>query len=144
MTYTQNSDNEIEIACFSSNRAIYIYEHIILAILGAMLMVGFLVYQGNPDWWVGIVGAIIGISIRGFYVASEQLDFVWVLTNQNLVSPSERVIALSEIENARGMISAVQIITHDGEKFLMKYQPNKKDVIRQILHARDIYVGGTS
>lgn len=139
-----NSHDETNIARFSSSRTIYIYEHIILAILGSILMVGFLLYQGNPDWWVGIVGAFAGIAIRGFYVASEQLEFVWELTDRRLISPSERAIPLSEITDARGMFSAVQIITNDGEKFLMKYQPDKNDVIRQILAARDAHVGGTS
>ena len=129
--------NETEIARFQGNKRTYVREHIILAVLGSALATLFLVIIGNPTPWVGIIGGILGIAIRGFYVATEQLGFVWVLTNQRLISPNERDIPLHDIKAVRGIFSAVQVISSDGQKYLLKYQPNRLGAIKTIQTAVD-------
>ena len=114
----------------------YIRVHIIMALLGALLISGALSLVGNPDWWVGIVGAFAGIAMRGYYIADEQLGFEWVLTNTHLNAPNERAIALSEIAHVRSLLGSVQVITVDGEKFLIKYQAAPEQVIAEIKRAR--------
>ena len=126
---------DTEIARFTSNRGTYIREHIILAILGAMLMTGYLVLIEDPSPWVGIVGAIIAISIRAFYLVSEQLGYVWVLRDDGLTLHNSNVIPLNEIKAVRGIFSAVQVITTTGDKHLIKYQSDRQGVIDTIAAA---------
>ena len=126
---------ETELAVFSGNKAVYIRVHIIMAIVGAALISGALYLVNNPDWWIGIVGSFAGIAMRGYYIASEQLGFKWRLTNQALHAPNERAIALSEIKLARSLLGSVQVITDEGEKFLIKYQAAPEKVIAEINRA---------
>lgn len=114
--------NEHLIASFQGNRATYIREHIILAALGSLLMAGGLMAAGNEHAWTGVVGAVMAIGARGFYVADEQLGFVWYLTNKRLTGPGERVILLSDVAKVRHIFSAVQVVTESGDKHLIKYQ----------------------
>ena len=109
-------------ARFQANRATYIREHVMLAALGAVAMSGVLIAIGNPYPWTGVVGSVFAIAIRGFYVASEQLQVVWTLTNQRLVGPAERDIPVGEIKAVNTLFSAAQVVTHRGDKYLLKYQ----------------------
>ncbi len=104
-----------------ASRKTYVREHVLLAALGAVIMSGGLMAIGNPYPWTGVVGSVLAIGIRGFYAASEQLSFVWTLTNQRLIGPAERDIALSRIKVVNTMFSAAQIVTHSGDKYLLKY-----------------------
>lgn len=124
-----------EVARFAGDKRTYIRVHVIMAVIGAVLMSGGLYLAGNPDWWVGIIGAFAGIAMRGYYIASEQLGFVWVLTNTHLNAPNERAIALSEIAEVRSLFGSVQVITKSGEKFLIKYQAAPEQVIAEIKRA---------
>lgn len=124
-----------EIARFSGDKRTYIRVHVIMAIIGAVLMSGGLYLANNPDWWVGIIGAFAGIAMRGYYIASEQLGFIWVLTKTHLNAPNERRIALSEITEARSLFGSVQVITKTGEKFLIKYQAAPEIAIAEIKRA---------
>ncbi len=110
------------LASFPADRATYIREHVILAALGAVVMSAVLMAIDNPYPWTGVVGSVIAIGIRGFYAASEQLSFVWTLTNQRLVGPAERDIPLHEIKVVNTLFSAAQVVTHRGDKYLLKYQ----------------------
>ena len=75
------------LASFSGNRATYIKEHVMLAALGSVLMSGVLIYMGNPHAWTGVIGAVGAITVRGVYVAKEQLGFTWHLTTRRLIRP---------------------------------------------------------
>lgn len=114
--------SEAMITQFQGDRPTYIREHFILAGLGSVLMFGVLTMMGNPHAWTGIVGAVMAIAARGVYVADEQLGFIWYLTNQRLVGPGPRVILLKDIAKVRHIFSAVQVVTHSGDKHLIKYQ----------------------
>lgn len=117
------------------DRATYVREHIILAGLGAVIGYGILHYIGNPHAWTGIIGAVLAIAARGFYVADEQLGFVWYVTNRRLVGPGGRVILLSDIAKVRHIFSAVQVVTQKGDKYLIKYQGDIEAAKRVILTA---------
>ncbi len=127
--------SQAELARFSGDKAVYIRVHIIMALSGAVLISGALMLAGNPDWWVGIVGSFAGIAMRGYYIADEQLGFVWGLTETHLKAPNERAIALSEITTVRSLLGSVQVITKDGDKFLIKYQAEPERVIAEINRA---------
>ncbi len=130
-----------EPARFKGDKSTYIRVHVIVALLGAVLLSGGLYLAGNPDWWIGIVGSFAGIAMRGYYIASEQLGFEWVLTNTSLNAPGERAIALDEIKTLRSLLGSVQIITNTGEKFLIKYQDDPERVIARINRAIAAHTG---
>ena len=124
-----------DLARFKGDKTTFIRVQVIMALVGALLISGGLALAGNPDWWVGIVGAFAGIAMRGYYIADEQLGFEWVLTNTQLNAPSERGIALDEITHMRSLLGSVQVITTAGEKFLIKYQAAPEQVIAEINRA---------
>ncbi len=120
------------IARYRGSKAVFIRVQLVMAVLGAVLITGGLVLAGNPDWWVGIVGSFAGIGMRGYYIADEQLAFEWVLTDTQLLAPSARAIGLHEIETVRSLLGSVQVITKNGDKFLIKYQARPEQVIAEI------------
>ena len=124
-----------EIACYKGSKAVFIRIQVVMAIVGAALITSGLLLAGNPDWWLGIVGSFAGIAMRGYYIADEQLGFAWVLTATQLKSPSDRAIDLSEISALRSLLGSVQVITREGDKFLIKYQAAPERVIADINQA---------
>ncbi len=122
---------------FSSDRKTFIRDHIVMAIIGSVLMFAILYATGNPAPWVGIVGSVVAISIRGFYTLSEQQEFRWQLGNQSLIFPNERAVPIADITTVRSMFSSVQIITGTGEKFLIKFQADPQDTVQKIQAMRD-------
>jgi len=128
---------ETVIAEIRPDRRVYNLEHLILAFLGAALMYGALLFIGNPFPWTGIVGSFFAIFIRWIYVASEAMENVWTLTDKRLYGPAERSIPLGDIDQARSLFSATQIITDDGEKYMIKYLAAPKAVAKKILSTRN-------
>lgn len=137
MPDTDTSNNENLIQSITASRAAYNREHVVLFFIGAALMYGVLWAVGNPFPWTGIVGAVFAIFIRWFYVASEAMDVVWTLTDKRLTGPSERSIPLTSIKNVRTLFSAVQVITHTGDKYMLKYLADPEAMVDVILNARD-------
>jgi hypothetical protein len=78
--------------------------------------------MGNPHIWTGAVGGLAAVALRGAYIASDELAVRWDLTNRRLLGPGGRAIPLSQIKTLNTLGSAVQIVTHTGDKHLMKYQ----------------------
>ncbi len=132
-----DTNNEQIIQSITASRAAYNREHVVLFFIGAALMYGVLWAVGNPFPWTGIVGAIFAIFIRWIYVASEAMDVVWTLTDKRLTGPSERSIPLTSIKHARTLFSAVQVITHTGDKYMLKYLADPEAMVDVILNARD-------
>lgn len=130
------NDGESILARFTGDRGTYVKEHIMIAAIGSVLAVAVLMAMGDPNAWVGVVGAIAAVAVRGFYVASEQVGMTWTLTDRRLVSPAGVTIPRSEIANARVIISAAQVITKSGDKYMLKYQSNPKDVADTIMTAK--------
>ena len=126
---------ETVIARFQGARATYIREHVMLAAIGAVGATAVLMALGNPHAWTGPVGAVLAIAARGFYVASEQLGFIWTLTDRRLITPDGRDIPLGRIAAVNRILSAVQVVTDTGDKFLIKYQPSTTDTAATIRRA---------
>ncbi len=118
----------------------YIREHVILAILGAVLMTGYLALTESSSLWVGVVGAFAAIGIRGFYLYKEQLNNVWILDDRSLTLPNGTAIPLGEIKAVRGIFSAVQVVTTEGDKHLIRYQSDRAGVIKTISTACNLLV----
>ncbi|HCQ64895.1 MAG TPA: hypothetical protein DIU07_06885 [Rhodobacteraceae bacterium] len=130
------ADGETLIARFSGNPATYIKEHMMLAAVGAVGATGVLIAMGEPHYWTGAVGALLAIAIRGVYVYSEAVGQTWQLTDKRLLSPTGMAIRLSDIADVRTIISAAQVVTHTGDKYLIKYQPDPKGVAETIKTGR--------
>lgn len=129
-------EGERELARFVPSRAVYVKEHLMLAALGSVGAMGVLVAMGNPHAWTGAVGAIGAVAVRGGYLATDELKRVWRLTDQRLIGPEEQVISLSQVAKVRTILSAAQVITRSGDKYLIKYQPDPAAVGAAIEAAR--------
>ena len=130
------ADGETLIARFSANRTTYIREHVMLAAIGAVGATAVLMAMGNPHAWTGAVGALLAIAIRGVYVYSEAVDQTWQLTDRRLLSPTGMIIPRREIADVRTIISAAQVVTRSGAKYLIKYQADPKAVAETIRTGR--------
>jgi len=137
MPDTSNTNNEQPLLTISADRNAYNREHLVLLMIGAAGMYWILYLIGNPHPWTGIVGAVFAIFVRWIYVASEAMDVVWNLSKTHLTGPAERSIPLATIKNARTLFSAVQVITHSGDKYMLKYLADTEGTIKEILKARD-------
>ncbi|MBO9406435.1 hypothetical protein J7399_03255 [Shimia sp. R9_1] len=107
---------------FSADRATYIRANTWLAaaaMFGGMVVLWLL---GNPYVWTGAVGGLGAIVVRGAYLMSDELAMRWDLTNQRLLGPGGRMIALENIDKINKMGSFVQVVTQSGDKHLIKYQ----------------------
>lgn len=136
MSDTDTQDDQ-PIQSITADRAAYNREHVVLFFIGAALMYVVLWAAGNPFPWTGIVGAVFAIFIRWIYVASEAMDVVWTLTEKRLTGPAERSIPLTSIKTVRTLFSAVQVITHSGDKYMLKYLADPKRTVDLILKSRD-------
>jgi hypothetical protein len=77
----------------------------------------------NPSPWVGPVGAVLALLVRGWYMASEALGLRWQLTDRRLIIPGGRAFRLADIVQVRPFLGDVQVVTRQGDKHLIKYQP---------------------
>ncbi|SMR81821.1 hypothetical protein SAMN04488030_2243 [Aliiroseovarius halocynthiae] len=127
---------EALIESFSGNLPTYVKEHVMLAALGAVVISGGLMAMGNPYPWTGVVGSVAAIAVRGLYVAKEQLGFTWHLTNRRLIGPDGRTILLSSVDKVNVIFTAAQVVTHSGDKYMLKYQADAKATQTSIDRAR--------
>ena len=137
MSDTDASNDEQLVQEITASRAAYNREHVVLFFIGAAGMYFVLWAIGNPFPWTGIVGAVFAIFIRWIYVASEAMDVVWTLTDKRLTGPSERSIPLTSIKTARTLFSPVQVVTHSGDKYMLKYLTYPQSTVDMILKTRD-------
>lgn len=108
-----------------ADRKTYIRDHLVMALIGSVLAMGVLIAMGDPNAWVGTVGACAAIAVRGVYVASEELAVEWHISDGALRAPG-RHLALRDVAAVRTILSAVQVIAKDGNKYLIKYQADPK------------------
>lgn len=127
------ADDETLVATFTGSRQTYIKEHVMLAAIGSVAAVAILMSMGNPHAWTGVVGAVLAIGVRGFYVASEQIGMTWHLTDRRLITPAGVTVPRSEIDKVRTIFSAAQVVTRKGDKYMIKYQPDPKGVAETIM-----------
>lgn len=117
---------------FTADRETYIHSHTKLAAIcmaGAMMVLWLM---GDPNIWVGAVAGLGAIVLRGWFMASEQLAVVWEINDGILTGPMERRIPLDQIKTVRSMASFVQVITHSGDKHLIRYQADPAATVTAI------------
>jgi hypothetical protein len=128
--------DEVMLAEWPADSGSYWRSHGIMAVIGGFIAGAVLVAIGNPTPWVGPVAAVAALGVRGWYLSSEALAVQWRLTNQRLQGPAGRDIPLAQIKVARPFLGDVQVITHAGDKHLMKYLADRAGVIAAIAAAK--------
>ena len=128
--------NETLLAEWPADRASYWRSHGIMAVLGGFIAGLALVALDNPTPWVGPVAAVLAMGARGWYLSSEALAYMWRLTDQRLQGPGGRDIPLPQIKTARPFLGDVQVVTHSGDKHLMKYMADPPAIVTAIAAAQ--------
>lgn len=132
---TELLDGEHIELSFQADRGAYIRDHAWMAVIAMAVGMAVLWAVGNPHIWTGAVGGLAAIAIRGLYVASDELNVRWDLTNHRLLGPQTRIVDLSKIAKVRILISAIQVVTQSGDKHLLKYQADRNATKAAILAA---------
>lgn len=127
---TPLAEGEAVLHSFHPDRATYWRDHAWLAAAAMAIGMAILWIMGNPHVWTGAVGGLAAVAVRAFYVASDELQARWDLTDRRLLGPQTRAVPLAEIDRIRTLGSAVQIVTRSGDKHLLKYQSDR-DATRQ-------------
>ncbi|GAA0295869.1 hypothetical protein [Rhodovulum strictum] len=129
-------DGETVQAQFRADRGTYIKAHLLLAAIAGAGATLILVMIGNPFPWVGIVAALLGIGVRGAFLMSEELAATWTLTDRALMGPGGRRILFENIDKARKLGAAVQVVTRSGDKHLIKFLADPDAVVARIKAAK--------
>ena len=132
---TPLAEGERVVHSFHPDRATYWRDHAWLAAGAMALGMGILWAMGNPHVWTGAVGGLAAVAVRAFYVASDELQARWDLTDRRLLGPQTRAVHLSDIATIRTLGSAVQVVTRGGDKHLLKYQPDSEATRTRLLQA---------
>jgi len=127
---------EKRLGSFQADRATYRRDMIRMAALAMAAGMLILWLIGSDHIWTGAIGGLAAIALRAWYVASDEFGVRWDLTNRRLLGPGARIAALSGITTVRSLGSAVQVITANGDKHLIKFQADPAAVIAQINGAR--------
>ena len=117
---------------FRPDPGTYWRAHGIMAIAGSIAAGLVLMALGNPDPWVGPVGAVLAIGIRAAYVRSEAMAERWTLTPTHLNGPGGRSIPRAQIALVRPFLGSVQIVTTAGDKNLIRYLSDPAAAARAI------------
>ena len=125
-------DGEPVLAEFRADPAAYWRGHAILALAAGVAAGGVLVWMGNPDPWVGPLGAAVAIGLRALYLRSEAMEARWRLTPTRLRGPGLRDIPRARIAVARRFMGDVPVVTTDGDKHLMRYMGDAGAVIAML------------
>ena len=121
---------------FRPDKSTYIRTHVVMTAIAMAIGMGALWLAGNPHIWTGAVGGFAAVVVRGWYMASELLNEVWVMDDTSLSGPYERYTTLNNITKVRTLAGSVQLVTASGDKHLIKYQADTQAVIDQINAAR--------
>ncbi|SFL11870.1 hypothetical protein [Shimia haliotis] len=129
-------EDEKVLQSFSADRVAYIRSSTWLA-AGAMAFGMIALWaMGNPHIWTGAVGGLAAIGVRTAYLMSEELAARWDLTNKRVLGAGTKSIRLQEIKELNKMGSVVQIVTHSGDKHLIKFQADPAATIAAIQSAK--------
>ncbi len=121
---------------FKPDMSTYIRAHAVMTLFAMAAGMVILWILGNPHIWTGAIGGLAAVALRGWYMADEVMNEVWVLNRTGLKGPYERQANLDDIAKLRIIAGSVQIVTKSGLKHLIKYQPDPKAVIDTINAAR--------
>ncbi|QFT97359.1 hypothetical protein FIU85_08605 [Roseovarius sp. THAF8] len=117
---------------FHAARTTYWRDHAWMA-AGAMALGMVVLWAiGNPHVWTGAVGGLAAIAVRAGYLASDEVKARWDLTDRRLLGPLGKQAWLREIAQLRVLGSAVQIVTTEGDKHLIKYLADRDAVKTRI------------
>ncbi len=114
------------------DRATYLRTHAVMAALAMAAGMALLWLLGNPHVWTGAVGGLAAIALRGWYLMDEELGHVWELSATALDGPQGRHVPLDQIETLRAIGAAVQVVTRNGDKHLIKFQADPAATIARI------------
>jgi len=117
---------------FRPDKTTYVRTHVLMTAIAMAVVMIVLWLMGNPHIWTGAVGGFAAVAVRGWYMASELLEEVWTLDAAGLKGPYQRYAALEDITKLRTIAGAVQVVTKSGDKHLIKYQADPKQVIATI------------
>lgn len=134
-TVDLNADEHV-IASFTTDTATYWRDMAWQAAFAMVVGMVALWVLGNPHIWTGGVGGLAAIALRAFYLSSDEFAVRWDLTNQRLLGPADKVADLGDITSARPFLTAVQVVTSDGDKHLIKYQQDRDATAAAILRAQ--------
>ncbi len=107
---------------FTPDKGAYIRTNAWLAAFAMAAAMVLLWLIGNPYAWTGAPAGLAAITIRAWYLASEELVAKWEMTGTTLTGPGPRKVALNQIQAVNTVGSFVQIVTKGGDKHLIKYQ----------------------
>jgi hypothetical protein len=133
---TDLDPGETLLADWRPDRARYWRDH---ALLGAVAAVGagvVLWLMAVPAPLVGALGAAGAVAVRAAYLASETLGMGWRLTDRRVLMPGGRAVGLGEIEVARNLMGAVQLITRAGDKHLLRHLADPAAALAALERAR--------
>lgn len=119
-----------------ADRATFIRDHAVMAVLGMGLVGMVLAIVGSDHVLIGSLGAVLALIVRGLWLYSEQMKFRWVLSNMRLVGPGGRQVYLLELEKVRRLVGDIQLITKSGDKHLIKHIADADSVVAEIEAAR--------
>ena len=128
-------EGETVITSFYPDRGAYWKDHIVLAAVAMAIGMAALFFMGNPYIWTGAVGGLAAVAVRALYVASDELQVRWDLTNRRLLGPGQRIARLDQISSLKTFGSAVQVVTSTGDKHLLKFQADRPAVMADIRDA---------
>lgn len=128
------------ITSFHADRPTYWRDMATMAAAAMAAGMAILWAMGNPHIWTGAIGGLAAVALRAFYIASDEVNVRWDLTNRRLLGPQGRAVRLGEIKHVRTLGSAVQLVTHAGDKHLLKYQADRDATRARIERA---IAGGT-
>lgn len=128
-------EGETILTSFQADRATYVRSNTWMAVLAMAGGMAILWLIGNAHVWAGAVGGLGAVALRAFYLMSEEMALRWDLTNARLLGPMDRAIRLGEIKALNKMGSVVQVVTHSGDKHLIKYQADTGATIASIRRA---------
>ncbi|UWQ80181.1 hypothetical protein K3725_03985 [Leisingera sp. S132] len=121
---------------FKPDRGAYVRAHAWMAAIGMGGAMAVLWFIDSPHIWTGAAGGLAAITLRGWYMASEELAVVWTLTRDSLSGPGGRSVPVSQIKAVKTMGSYVQVVTKGGDKHLIKYQADPAATLNAIERAK--------
>lgn len=119
-----------------SDRATYLRDHAVMAGLGMVVAALVLTVMGSDYVLIGSLGALLAMIVRGLWLYSEQMKFLWVLSNIRIVGPGGREVYLLELTKARRLLGDIQLVTRSGDKHLIKHVGDADAVLAEIDAAR--------
>lgn len=109
------------LARFEPTRAAYIRHHLGWAAVGGVGIVPILWALGRGyTIWSGILGVMLALIFRGFWLYGDAMRAGWLLTEADLIGPGER-IARADIAAVRRFLGDVLVTTRSGRRIMIRY-----------------------